>query len=205
MLNCCTVAVTGTVSSGKSSVCRILQDLGAHVVDADAIVHRLLSPDTDIGNKVISLLGSGVISNGRFDRAKIAEKVFDNVALLRALENILHPAVQQEIAAQYQYVNTTTSVPLFVAEVPLLFESNSQGFYDWIVVVSAPKELCCQRFIQKTPYGEQEYHKRSARLMPLAEKEQRADFVIENSGNLAVLENAVRAIYPKLLTKKSPT
>lgn len=202
MLNCCKVAVTGTVSSGKSSVCHILQDLGAHVVDADVIVHRLLSPDTDLGKKVISLLGSDIVCNGRLDRAKIADKVFNNVTLLHKLESILHPAVLQEIATQYQTVNTTTSVPLFVAEIPLLFESNSQEFFDWVLVVSARDEACRTRFTKKTRYAEQEYTKRSARLMPLTEKEARADFVLTNNGSLSDLETTVKAIYPKLLTKK---
>ncbi len=200
MLDCCKVAVTGTVSSGKSSVCRILQSLGAYVADADAIVHRLLSPDTDLGKKVITLLGSDIVTDGRLNRTKIAEIVFNDSALLRGLESILHPAVADEITAQYENVKTSSRV--FIAEIPLLFESGSHEFYDWIVVVSAPAKACEERFSKKTSYGEQEYRKRNSRLMPLAEKEKKADFVLVNDGSLKDLETAVKAIYPKLLKKK---
>jgi dephospho-CoA kinase len=197
--------VTGTVSSGKSSVCRILQELGAHVVDADAIVHRSLSSNTVIGKQVLSLLGPDSLSNEQFDRAKIAEIVFKNPALLRKLEGILHPAVLNEIAAEYQRINERASAPLFVAEVPLLFESDSQGFFDWILVVSADPAVCQQRFTQKTGYTTDAYSRRASRLLPLDEKIRRADFVIINNGNLADLEKQTRDIYPKLLANKSET
>lgn len=203
MLRCCKVAVTGTISSGKSSVCRFLKDLGAYGVDADSIVHRLLSPGTAVGKRVLSLLGSDVLNDGRFDRAKIAAKVFDNSALLSALESILHPAVQQVIADEYMRINTENQAPLFVAEIPLLFESGSQDFYDWVVVVTSDISSCQKRFIQKTHYGEDEYNRRAARLIPLEEKEQRADFVIHNVGSLDDLLHAVQGIYPKLLKPKS--
>ncbi|MDP1835164.1 MAG: dephospho-CoA kinase [Chlamydiales bacterium] len=203
MLKCSKVAVTGSVSSGKSSVCRMLQDLGAHVVDADAIVHRLLTPGTEIGNTILALLGQDVLTNGQFDRSKIADKVFDNSALLRALEEILHPAVQQEIAAQYQHTDATNNAPLFVAEIPLLYEAGTQDFFDWVLVVSADETLSKDRFVKKTKYAEENYHKRLSRLMPLKEKERKADFVIFNNGSLTDLQNAVQSLFPELCRKRS--
>ncbi len=203
MLTCNKVAITGTISSGKSTVCRILHELGADVIDADVIVHRLLTPDTELGNKVLNLFDSDVLDNGRFDRAKIAERVFNNSSLLCALENILHPAVEKEITAEYQRAITQRHAPLFVAEVPLLFESDSQGYYDWVVVVVADEASCRQRFANKTSYPEQEYHKRAARLIPLNEKEQQADFVIVNNGSVNQLRDAVQELYPQLLKKNA--
>lgn len=203
MLKCSKVAVTGSVSSGKSSVCRMLQDLGAHVVDADAIVHRLLTPGTEIGNTILALLGQDVLTNGQFDRSKIADKVFDNSALLRALEEILHPAVQQEVVAQYQHTDVTNNVPLFVAEIPLLYEAGTQDFFDWVLVVSADETLSKDRFVKKTKYAEENYHKRLSRLMPLKEKERKADFVIFNNGSLTDLQNSVQSLFPELCRKRS--
>lgn len=203
MLTCCKVAVTGTVASGKSSVCRFLQELGAHVVDADAIVHRLLSPGTEISRQVIDLLGQDVQANGTLDRAKIADKVFKNSALLGALEAILHPAVQQEIAAEYQQINATHNVPLFVAEIPLLFETGMEDFFDWVVVVSAEESTCVQRFVNKTQYGAENYKQRAARLMPLKQKERQADFVIINNSSLAELKQTIHALFPELCRKRT--
>jgi dephospho-CoA kinase len=88
------IAVTGTLSSGKSTVCQLLKEFGAYVVSADEIVHRLLRVETEIGQKVIDLLGEEILSEGQIDRAKIAKKVFRNPQLLQALEQIIHPQVR---------------------------------------------------------------------------------------------------------------
>jgi dephospho-CoA kinase len=72
------VAVTGGLSSGKSSVCKILKECGAYVVNSDDIVHQLLDPHTAIGQQIIELLGAGVVVDGQFDRKKIAQAVFEN-------------------------------------------------------------------------------------------------------------------------------
>ena len=78
MLRLRKVAVTGGLSCGKSSVCRIFKELGAYVVSADEIVHRLLSTKTNLGQQVISLLGKEIITNGKINRSTIAKKVFND-------------------------------------------------------------------------------------------------------------------------------
>lgn len=195
--------MTGSVASGKSSVCRMLHALGAYVIDADAIVHRLLTPNTDTGKQVLALFGPSILINEQIDRTKIAEIVFKNPALLCKLEGILHPVVLEEIATEYQRINERAPIPLFVAEIPLLFESGSQGFYDWILVVSADPELCQERFTQKTGHPAEAFTRRMDRLLPLAEKEKKADFIIYNNGNLAELEKQTREIYPKLIARSA--
>ena len=81
------MAVTGGLSCGKSSVCRIFKELGAYVVSADEIVHQLLSPDTNLGQKIISLLGTEIVVNQKLDRSRIAEMYFKNPELLNRLKN----------------------------------------------------------------------------------------------------------------------
>ena len=102
MLRLKKIAVTGNVASGKSTVCLFLKECGAYVVNADSIVHKLLSPETTLGKSIINLLGYDVIIDGQFDRRAIAEKVFKDYSLLKDLEKILHPEVQKEINKEYQ-------------------------------------------------------------------------------------------------------
>ncbi|HSX12427.1 MAG TPA: dephospho-CoA kinase, partial [Rhabdochlamydiaceae bacterium] len=90
MLGLRKLAVTGGLSSGKTTVCKILESLGAYYISADQIVHRLLSPDTKIGKKIIDLLGPKILNGDQFDRAKIAKIVFSQKDTLNALEKILH-------------------------------------------------------------------------------------------------------------------
>lgn len=191
MLTLRKVAVTGGLSCGKSSVCLFFKELGSYVVSADEIVHQLLSPNTDIGQQVINLLGNDIIINGKIERGIIANKVFSNHALLLSLEKLLHPAVLSEIEKQYQQAKVKQQAPLFIAEIPLLFEVNGQGNFDLIIDVWSDPEACRQRFKATTGYDADEYDKRMSRQLPPEEKAKRADIIINNTGNLQDLHDAV--------------
>src|SRR6478672_5591088 len=91
------IAVTGGLSSGKSTVCQFFREFGAYVTNADEIVHRLLTPEKSVGQQVINLFSEDILTNGQIDRSKIAEKAFSNPKLLQALEDLVHPIVQHEI------------------------------------------------------------------------------------------------------------
>lgn len=199
MLNLRKVAVTGGLSSGKSAVCRCLKDLGAYVVSADEVVHRLLSPETELGQKILNLLGSECVVNGQFDRAKIANKVFQNPGLLQSYESLIHPFVQKEIDNRYQQVKAEGKYTLFVVEIPLLFETHGQRFYDATIVVDSDEEIAKERFKAKG-YDEKEYERRMTRQMPLREKVNLADYVILNNGSLEELCNSVKKNYNQFIS-----
>jgi dephospho-CoA kinase len=222
------IAVTGGLSCGKSSVCRFLKELGACVVSSDDIVHQLLSSDTNLGQKIIQLLGNDIVVDQKIDRSRIAQKVFQDPNLLQALEEILHPAVYKEIEKEYQALFTSSGSisdalvfdkgiapaisekknevnkvknlqpPLFFAEVPLLFESKGEKNFDCTIVVMANKEQCLERFKKATHYDLNEYEKRSARQFPLLDKAKRADFVIVNDGTMLELKQKSLELYQQL-------
>lgn len=191
------IAVTGGLSCGKSSVCRLLKELGATVVSADEIVHQLLSSQVSFGQQVIKLLGSDIVVDGHIDRSRIAKKVFDNQTLLISLEKILHPAVKNEIERAYQNTLAKDQNQLFVAEIPLLFESDL-GEFDAVIAVIAEDSICKQRFEHSTGYKQDEFDKRMARQLSPEEKAQKADFVIRNDGSFEDLRQTVKTFYKKL-------
>ena len=193
------VAVTGGISSGKTTVCRFLKDHGAYVISADEVVHQLLSPKTAIGQRIIQLLGKDVVIDDTFDKKKISKKVFSDPEKLRSLETILHPAVLQEIETHYEQLKKAKKYPLFVAEVPLLFESESEPFFDTVIAVIAPEALSRQRFQEGRQEIADEFDKRMARQMLPEEKAAKADFVLSNEGSLLQLKQKVEDLYPKLL------
>lgn len=205
MLNSRRVAITGGLSSGKSSICRFFNELGATVVSADQIVHTLLNPDTELGNEIVKLLGSDVIEaegkqKGQFDRKKIAEAVFRDPAKLKKLESILHPAVRRQLYEMAKQAENDPSTKLFVAEIPLLFESGGQ-YEDFITIaVVADQNECQKRFMEKTGYPPEEYTRRMQQQMSQEQKAQHADFVIHNQGTLEDLHKQVEALF-KQLTK----
>lgn len=193
------VAVTGGLSSGKSSVCRIFKQLGATVVSADEIVHQLLTPESPIGKKVVELIGVSCLVNGQIDRSVIAKEVFKNQNLLKSLENILHPAVKAEIDRAFAKAKHEGKTRLFVVEIPLLFESSSEG-YDKTIAVFTDEKTAQRRFSESTGYGPEEYVKRMSQQLSPHAKAERADFVIKNEGTLQDLHAAVSKIYNKLVT-----
>lgn len=213
MLGLAKIAVTGGISCGKSTVCDFFKEFGAHVESADDIVHQLLSsvrikagkfvgPQDHFGNKLIELLGQDVIIDDQLDRYQIAKKVFKNPKLLEALEKIIHPEVRLEINKRYQQVIQSEKAPLFVVEIPLLFESGMKHDFNYTVAVVADEKTCKERFLQHPSYDVAEYEKRSARQMNMNDKADLADFVIDNSGSLKELREAVKSLYNQLKTKK---
>lgn len=205
MLRLKKVAVTGGLSCGKSSVCHIFKRLGAYVISTDKIVHQLLSFNTKIGQEVVSLLGTDVLVNKKIDRSQVAKIVFENIKLLHALEAIIHPAVYEDLNRQYQQQkNSLHPPPLFVAEIPLLFESEAEENFDVIIVVTAEKNVCLKRFKEKTKYPLKEFDKRAARQLPLLEKASKANYIIVNNGSLKNLKQVTSKLYQEL-TKRDPS
>jgi dephospho-CoA kinase len=197
MLSLLKVAITGSIACGKSSVCQFFKELGAYVVSADEIVHQLLSPGTVIGQKVITLLGSDIVVNFQIDRSKIAKKVFYQPYLLQSLENILYPEVLREIEQQYDIAQKTQSAPLFVVEIPLLYEAGFDPFFDYVITVDANQEICEKRFKAKGGTNE-DYAHRLKRLASQKEKIDKANFVIYNNGSLNEMRDKVVKIYNEI-------
>lgn len=192
------VAITGGLSSGKSTVCKIFQDLGAYTVSSDEIVHNILSSNRTLQTQIIDLLGSDILTNNLLDREKIAKKVFSDSEKLQALESLIHPAVFHEIQSQYDSIKTDKRYELFVAEVPLLYETSSQGLFDIIVTVLSDENQSKERFKTMKNKSEAEFNHRMMRQLSPKEKAARADYIILNDGSIEELQSQVTQLLSKL-------
>jgi len=196
MLRLRKVAVTGGIGSGKSTVTGFFQKLGAYVISADQIVHKFLSSNTKLREQVIALLGKGILVAGSIDRKKMADLVFSRPELLHELETLIHPLVAQEIAAAYEEAARTGQYPLFIAEVPLLFEAKQQPFYDTVLCVLCPELQAKER----SKLSDVEYERRASQQLSPKQKAARANCIIENTGSVKMLEAVVASVF-KLLSK----
>lgn len=169
------IAVTGGVASGKTTVCRMFEELGATVVFADDIVHELLQPNTPLGQKIIQKFGS-------IDRKVLSQKVFKDPKALAELESMLHPAVFQKIDQAYAHAKS-----LFVVEIPLLYEVGAEDRYDAVIAVLADPAIAKKRFSQ----GSEEYDLRMQRQLKPEVKASKAHFVIRNNGTIEDLRKEV--------------
>ncbi len=188
------IAITGGLSSGKSTVCRIFKEFGAYVVFADEIVHHLLASDSKIQQELVKLLRPDVLIQGKLSRQAIAEKVFSHTETLNSLEHILHPPVFNEIRKQYQAIKENPKYSLFVAEIPLLYETKSESLFDFTIIVLAKEDLCKKRSQLKNTA----FTKRMLRQMPLEEKKAKADFSLLNNEGIEELKIKVENLTNKL-------
>lgn len=200
MLRLFSVAVTGSIASGKSTVCRFFEQWGAYVVDADKLLHQVFSIETPIGKEICSLFGESVLKGSQINRAKVAEAAFSTQKLLDKLEDICHPYVNQAIKEEYERA-CKKNYAFFAAEVPLLFESRFSmvDWFDATIVVSASTKTSRHRSLSKG-LAEEQFLQRLKRQ--LKNKEEKATYCITNNGSLEELETKTRELFNKLSQKQ---
>jgi dephospho-CoA kinase len=189
-----TIAVTGPFASGKSTLVRLLGELGAETVSADEIVHDLLAADEATISRITERFGEGVVGDRGIDRRALGRKVFGDPEALRDLEEILHPLVRRET----RRCVAASDTDLFVAEVPLLFEGGSDADYDYTVAVVVPEE---RRRAWAAERGVDEAALRGieARQLPQEEKARRADVVVQNDGGVDKLKEQAEELRARSL------
>ncbi len=187
------VAITGGIGAGKSEALYAFQKAGAATVSSDEIVHHLLATDEEVRAALIGELGEGILGeDGQIDRARVADVVFANRSKLDFLESLLHPLVAAEYLRWREQLSALESPPeVCVTEVPLLFESGAESRFDKVVVITAPSKLREQRRRVRRDDRDQ-------RLLPDAEKVERADFAYVNTGTLENLDVWVRGVMTEL-------
>jgi dephospho-CoA kinase len=201
------VGLTGNIGCGKSTVARMFGELGAEVVDADAVVHELLAPGGAAVPQVLARFPSCAGSDGGVDRARLGALVFAEPEERERLEAILHPLVlerTQQLVAQAQAAGRQ----MVVVEAALIFEAaerhpRSLERFDAVVVVTCDPEVQLQRAMARTGRRRDEVEAalapRLAAQMPQDEKAARADHVIDNSGDPEGTRRQVRMVCSKLL------
>jgi dephospho-CoA kinase len=193
------VGLTGGVATGKSTVARMFAERGAAVIDADELVRELQTPGTIVYQAIVEAFGATILQgDGTIDRKALGEIVFRDEPRRRCLENIVHPALISAIEKRLAELRTR-GVAVCVVELPLLIEAGAERRFDWVVVVTAPEEVQVRRLMADRGLTREKALARIRSQMPLSEKVKRADFVIDNGGELWETERSVQEIYGRLL------
>jgi len=198
------VGLTGGIGSGKSTVARMFEALGATVVDADAIVHELQEPHTPMLSELARAFGCNILrEDGSLDREALGEIVFRDDEKRALLNSIVHPAVGAEFQKRVAAA-VASQVPVVVLDIPLLFEGRKSGKgtaaimeFDATVVVWVPEVLQLERTMERDACTEETAMNRIRAQLPLDEKRELADYVIRNDGSLAATEDQVRELFAK--------
>ncbi len=193
------VGLTGGIASGKSLVSRIFKELGAHVIDADRIVHELLAPGEPAWTQVVKYFGEGILRADRgIDRRKLGEVVFRDEEKRAWLNRCIHPRVFEAYQAQVRRMRQGPRDTVVVFDAALLIETGYHKKMDRVVVVYAEPDDQLRRLMDRDRFVESEARMRIGSQMPLGEKRQHADFVIENTGGREETERQARAVYAEL-------
>lgn len=176
------IGLTGGMASGKTLVGSILADAGAHIIDADKLAHQVVMPDTPGWEEVIGIFGIEVLDQNRvLDRAKLAEIAFHAPPKLQQLCDIIHPKVLSLITEQVHTIKSADENALVVVNVPLLIEVGWHEWCDVVILVTLPYNLQIERLMKRNNLSQQEAEERISTQMPLEEKEEYADYIIDNS------------------------
>ena len=189
------LGLTGGIGSGKSTAARMFSDLGAIVIDADAIAKEVLEPGQVGYESVVNNFGEEILdSSGNIDRVILAGKVFGDTTKLKELEEIVHPAVANKVA---QIRESLPAGAIIIYDTPLLIEKSLQQQFDQVIVVLAPEALRTQRLLARGLAQNDII----ARMSNQATDEQRreiANYVIDNSSTLVELREEVQKVWTQI-------
>lgn len=187
------VGLTGGIAAGKSLAARTLQDLGALVIDSDALAREVVEPGTEGLAAVVEAFGSGMLDGGgRLDRPALAAVVFSDEEKRKTLNGIVHPRVRARAADLERQADAETIV---VHDIPLLVETGQHRNFDFVLVIDAPEEERIRRMAADRGMSEEAARARIAAQAGAAERAAAADVVLVNAGTAGELVDAVRRLW----------
>jgi dephospho-CoA kinase len=197
------VGLTGNIGSGKSTAVLTFAELGAHVIDADAVVHELLAPGSEVHASVIRAFGEGYLDHdGTINRRRLGEFVFASPEKLRLLNSLIHPEVRTVVLGRIVELEQSVGNGIVIVDAALMVESGFYKLFDKIIVVACDPALQMARVMNRDGLTAEEARARIAAQMPVAEKLRVAHYTIETSGTLRQTREQTEAIYKDLLTQE---
>jgi len=192
------IGLTGGIGSGKTLVARQLRDLGAAIVDADAIAREVVAPGGPAYKDVVRAFGPGVVRpDGTLDRKALAGRVFVDDSARKQLNALTHPPIRRRIAEEAARLALAAGGDVIVLDIPLLLDTTDGRDLglDGIIVVDADDDVRIARLVARDGFQEAEARRRLAAQVPLRDKVSRADWVINNNGSPDETREQVRTLW----------
>ena len=193
------LGVTGGVASGKTTACRMLEELGARTIDFDHLSRVVVEPGKPAWKEVVAYFGEQVLLEDKtLDRKRLSEIVFRDPEKRRKLEGFLHPRIYEEFRRLVQEYAAEDPEVIIQVAVPLLIEVNLQYLFHKILLVYIPSEMQIERLMDRDRISREMAVKMLSSQLPIEEKRKYADFIVDNSGSLEATKRQVRGIWEEL-------
>ncbi len=191
------IGLTGSIGTGKSEAARQLEALGASIISADQVGHEAYTPNTEAWQQVVAAFGDTILGkDGEIDRRKLGEIVFSDPSQLEKLNEIMHPRMARMVADKIKVLRSQ-GVEVVVVEAALLFEAGWDTLVEEVWVTDSPEQVVIERLKKRNGLSEEEARKRISSQMDRSERLERSDFVIDNSGDMAGLESAIKELWDR--------
>jgi dephospho-CoA kinase len=195
------IALTGNIGAGKTTVAELFRRRGATIIDSDQLVREAQKPGHPALREIASRFGAELIRpDGTLDRAGLRAKVLADSRELSALNRIMHPAVHQrrhELLTEARVRGDR----IVISDIPLLFEAADPSEFDAVVLVDAPEPVRRARLLASRSLQHAEIDRLMASQLPSRSKRRRSDYIIDNDGDLQSLERAVESVWQALLAR----
>jgi dephospho-CoA kinase len=192
------IGLTGGIACGKSTVASMLVNLGAILIDADQLAREVVMPGRPALQQIADRFGPEVIlPDGTLHRKALGAIIFNEPAARKDLDAITHPQIRLAMWDQMHQAEEAYPDKLVVVDVPLLYESKLQAYYQKVMVVYVPERVQLQRLIERDGLSLEAAGQRLQAQMPIEQKKLLADIVIDNSGSLADTEKQIQKFWQR--------
>ena len=187
------IALTGGISTGKSTVCNLFKLQGFSIIDADQIAHRLLDENS---SEIASMFGEQYVEDGKVIRKELGKIIFSNEENKLKLEALLHPLIKEEVIKESKILEKQNRV--YFVDIPLFFEKMRYPIPKSLVVYT-PKDIQIRRLMLRDNINEDEAKLKISNQMDIEEKKNLANMLIDNSKDLKHLEKEVERIIGEII------
>lgn len=195
------VGLTGNMGSGKTMAAGLMKELGAHILDADAVCRGLMRPGQPAWKEIVEHFGKDILREDQtLDRSQLADIVFENLEQKQVLERILHPRVFQVEQKEYEQLKKMKPDAVLVVDAALLIESGNYKKMDKVVVITCDDEIRSKRLLQRGSFTSSDIERRINSQMSQDQKVRCADYVLSNNGTKKELKSQVNAVFKELQT-----
>lgn len=192
-------ALTGGIATGKSTIARMFQKCGAHLIDADVVARQIVAPGQPAWREIVAHFGQEILrETGELDRKQLGAIIFQHPEERQALNHITHPRVIAEIRREEARLHLRSPKTLIIVDVPLLIETGMHADYLAVILAYLPEAAQLRRLMERDQLSEADARRRIQAQMPIEEKLRCATHVVNNAGSLEETFRQAQAIYAAL-------